>query len=149
VLRPASASAVHRRMLIGRSSQSQPALPGPRRRGPDVALPAPPDPRLRPAGPRPGRSPPCGELPCRYLHSRLPKILGKAAGPKRSRHPQRPRKRPASLRFVEASLAEMQVGTPARAPGQCVRNDLVPGGHQPKQVGLGRTGPTSHTRPDR
>jgi len=28
VLRPASASAVHRRMLIGRSSQSQPAFPG-------------------------------------------------------------------------------------------------------------------------
>jgi hypothetical protein len=33
VLRPASASAVHRHMLIGRSSQSQPAPPEPRRHG--------------------------------------------------------------------------------------------------------------------
>ena len=32
MLRPASASAVHRRMLIGRSSQSQPAFPGACRR---------------------------------------------------------------------------------------------------------------------
>jgi len=44
VLRPASASAVHRRMLIGRSSQSQPALPGPGCPGPAV-LPRPTRPR--------------------------------------------------------------------------------------------------------
>jgi len=54
VLRPASASAVHRRMLIGRSSQSQPALPGPGCPGPAAHLPALPTSSTRP---RPTRRP--------------------------------------------------------------------------------------------
>ena len=85
----------------------------------------------------------------RRNRSRLPKILGELAGPDRSRQPQRPRQSPAPLRFLKASLAGVQVRTPAWPSRWHVRNDFVPGRHQTKQVGLGRTAAASYTGPDR
>jgi len=79
----------------------------------------------------------------------LPKILDDRARPERSRKAQCPRKRPAALRFFKASLAGMQVRTPARSPRWHVRNDLIPGRHQAKQVRLDRAGTTTYAGPDR
>jgi hypothetical protein len=78
----------------------------------------------------------------------LPKILDDRPGPERSGQAQRPRERPAALRFFKASLAGVQVRTPARSSRRHVRNDLVPGRHQAKQVGLDRAGPATYTGPD-
>src|SRR5260370_17891092 len=75
--------------------------------------------------------------------------LANPAGLDPPRHPQRPRECPPALRFLEASLAGMQVSAPARPSRRRIGNDLVPGCHQAKQVGLGRTGSASHTGPDR
>jgi hypothetical protein len=43
----------------------------------------------------------------------------------------------------------VQVRTPARSPRWHVRNDLVPGRHQAKQVRLDRPGATTYAGPDR
>jgi hypothetical protein len=131
VLRPASASAVHRRMLIGRSSQSA-CFPGPCCHGRTLYL---------VLAVRPGVT--------RRNRSRLPKILGEPAGPYRSRQPQRPRQSPATLRFLKASLAGVQVRTPARPSRWYIGDDFASGCDQAKQVGLGRTATASHTGPDR
>src|SRR5262249_2676504 len=92
VLRPASASAVHRRMLLGRSPQSQPAPPG--RVAP--ALLCSPARSPRPASPRPAATRQLTALQ-RTALSRLAKILGKPAGSNRSRQSQRPRECPPAL----------------------------------------------------
>ncbi len=132
-------------MLIGRSSQSQPALPGPGCPGPAIrpARPALVRPALiRPAATRQVAVP-------QTAPSRLTKILGEPAGPKRSRQSQCPRECPPTLRFLEASQAGMQVCAPARPSRRRIGNDLVPGCHQAKQVRLSRAGSASHTGPDR
>ena len=94
VLRPASACAVHRRMLIGRSSQSQPAFPGMC--------------RSRVVS---GRFALASRTGTRNLE-----IPGEPAGAKRSRQAQCPRENPTTPRLIKASLTWMQVRTPARHP---------------------------------
>jgi hypothetical protein len=79
----------------------------------------------------------------------LPKILDDRASLERSGQAQCPRERPAALRFFKASLAGMQVRTPARSPRWRVGNDLVPGSHQAEQVGLDGAGPATYAGPDR
>jgi hypothetical protein len=141
VLRPASASAVHRRMLIGRSSQSQPAFPG--RVATAVCLPSASSPGSR------CQPPPFVRTSTGAAGRACPKILDDRAGLERSGQAQRPRKRPAALRFLKASRAGMQVRTPARSPRWRVGNDLVPGSHQAEQVGLDGAGPAAYAGPDR
>jgi hypothetical protein len=129
VLRPASDSAVHRRVLIRRSSRSDPAFFG------NAVLVA------APAG-WPGQT-------CTALFAALCQVLSEPAGDGWSRQAQRPGERPAPLCLLEAFLAEVQVGAAAMQPRLGVRDEFALPAHHTQQVGLGLAAPAPDACPDR
>jgi len=126
--------AVHRRVLIRRSSRSYPAFPALLLLS-LLFLPLPGQ-----AGPRQA---------CPGLTTHLGQELPERAGGQWSRQAQCPRERPAPLRLLEAFPAEMQVGAPARQLRTGIRDDGAVSAHHTQQIGFGRTDPAPDTRPDR
>ncbi len=137
VLRPASVLAVHRRMLIERSSQFSLSF---RRVLLAACNPRPPS-RTRPAGPR-----------YRMLRfasrSGLREIPDEPAIGQRSLRAQRSRDRPAAPGSLQTVPAGVQVSPPARPARRRVGDDLAVNRHYAKQVRLGGPLPAPDTRPD-
>ena len=126
MLRPASVSAVHRRLLIERSLQSQPVSP---------ASTAP----LVPFRRRHRRS---------SVASGLRQVPGKPLVGERPGHAQRSRKRPAASRLLQAVQAGVHVCPAAWSARRRVGDELAVDRHHAEQVRLGSTNLASHTSTD-
>lgn len=86
-----------------------------------------------PSGGGPGRS-----------RSPAAEVLADLPGTQRAGRAQGTHQRPPALGKFEAPLTRVQVRTPARQARSGVGNDRVPGHHQTKQAGFGRSLPAAH-----
>jgi hypothetical protein len=72
------------------------------------------------------------------------KIPGQRLRAERTRYAKRTRYRPAKLRSLEAPQAGMQVRAPAGQSRERIGDNLIPGRHDAKQLGLDRTFPAPY-----
>ncbi len=135
MLRPASVPAVHRRLLIERSLQSQPVSPA--STAPLVLISAVTAARVRPTGsdatgPRSG----------------LRQVSGKPVIGEHSGRAKRSRKRPAAPRLLQTTQVGVQICPPAWVARRGVGDEFAVDRHYAEQVRLGGANLASHAGTD-